>query len=453
MRNPVLCVLFALLWLDLPAFASELPFGADGLPYLAREATWIVVSGENVEVVPRGDAYVDLFEVSVSRQLVGEGAADRLRVAVPRLRLAEPVHGSWLASSLLFLHPPMAAEDRLFWRLEVDPEISVYPLVSGRLGALPAALDEEIELAPLVLESRAADSLEDQLRLIDRLLDVDDAYLQRSAVLELMETGTSLRDQQILERIERVLGDSGLEFEARATGLQLFSMAAPLNAAQTLRDLAGDLAAPSRLRHQAAAALLGVEGGVEELRKCSYGTDVVLTTSCREVLLLQEVPPARPVDIQKLGAGALGDDDLERLSVYFESENVPADQKLELLREIQRLGDRAGAVGLLVVGTSSEVPAALRAQALEALRAYPEELRASVFEGLEAEAASHGPEPETAGERPAQPEAGAGFNGASRDVEGDPSDEFLKALRDAESGTSQDDQGPPTDPPPEGGRR
>ena len=416
-------LIFGLVFLRMvsPAPASDLPFGADGLSYLTREAAWIVISGTEAVPLPRGDARVDLYEVSVSQQLVGEGARARLRVAVPRTRPEQDGSDSaWLQSSVLFLYPPMTDEQRQFWRVGAGlGEIRM--LVSGRLGARPEVLEGGIELAPFVRQGRGASSVQEQLELIDRLLVQDNAFLQRSAVLELMETSTSLLDEEVLKRIEKVLVDPGLDVGARSTGLQVYRMAAPPDVEEKLRAIVGDLTAPSLLRHQAASALREVNPSLELAR------------------------PERPADIDKLGADALDRQDLEQLTRYLESDQIPMNRKLELLGEIERHGGRAGAVGLLFVGSSDELPAELRSRALQGLTDYSPEVRSRAFQDLEAEAASHGPEATAADPGPQdRPGPGGEVGGADRpgtaldarrlpagEVTIDPGDDLPEDLREA----------------------
>ena len=368
------------------SMASELPFGADGLFYLSREATAIVISTDEVQRVPAEEARVPLFDVRIESQLVGEGVGDTLRLAVPGIPSEDSETLDWLQNAMIFLRPPMSPAELEFWRIQPEGDQPVLSPVSGRLGLRPAQADG-MDLPSLVLAHRAMDSTDQRLGLVDELLSQRDPYLQRSAVLELLETSLQ-DDQRVLDRIEQILEDQQLDPTARSTGLQVFLMAPPPDARETLWKIATTPQTPDMLRRDAAAGLLEVEGGDEILLDWSHGDDPVLQPTSR-FLLKSEANLARPAMPDLLEKERFTHEELGNLSNYFTSPEVSEADKIALLKALEAMGNQGGATGLLFVGSSPEAPSDLRARALEGLSRYSDDLRVQAHEALEAETVTH----------------------------------------------------------------
>ena len=269
--------------------AADIPFGADGLPYLARRSSLVVEVAE-AEAGPTAGTAALLYRVKPRRVLRGTPAAlASLLVLAPRV--AEARAPKELVGGLLFLSGPLSDQDERQRGLARRDE-PVYELVGGRSGAIPASD------AGARATAREYVALQDPAaRLtwaVERVTDPD-PFVQRSALLELAEPGRGAADEAVVGRLLESLRSDRVRSDNKGVAVQLLERTQSPRASAGLAELAKRPTTPPNLRREAVRALSSVPGGEVHLREFRDGTDPVLAPAARRALeLKQPGGPERP---------------------------------------------------------------------------------------------------------------------------------------------------------------
>jgi hypothetical protein len=360
------------------ASSSDLRFGADGLPYLARNATLVVevASAERLRATPAAQ----LFQVRPGRVLKGS-AAGPLLVVVALARDVPPPEV--VPEATLFLRPRRADA---FGDLVPGGRPS-FEVVSGGVGVVKP--DSSGRRKDTIREYVALAESGGKLEWAKRNLAAEDAYVQRSAMLELAEPTRSPSDPGVVQVLSECLRASGTKWENKGMAVNLLARSASPEATSVLDGVARDAAAPQALRLDAVQAVAGLPGGRERLRE--YRADPVLAPKAEKILRDQPVTgdatPPTPrrtlADVQRLmasrtlserreGASAAGElvfsEDVVRLlrQAAGPRETSPAVQ-LAALDSLARFNRRESALALSEVARDAQLPPSVRASAVLSL--------------------------------------------------------------------------------------
>lgn len=305
------------------AVASEVPYGADTIPFLVRHSSVIVRVASASPVVTDGMS----FQFVVERDAVIRGEiASHFTIAIPNeiglAGVALP------AGSLLFLTRLLSEAEKEDWGIAAPGP--VFAVTAGFKGVIPsepgveAAVEEYLGLVAADPESREAWARAQ--------LASDSPYLQRSGVLEIAGVGgvhfSASRAADLL--LGMVTRDQATTAVRRAA-LEEFVSADPIGASDTLRDLAADPATPDTLRWDAVIALPRVEGGREVLEDLSGSEDSFLGEAARERVRVLGSPQdnLQPPSPQRLQA-----DEVNSSVVHLLQGGQRLEKKLELLHRI-----------------------------------------------------------------------------------------------------------------------
>lgn len=264
-----------------PAHALDMPFGADALSNLVREAS-VIVRTSKIRTVPQvldsPDPPYSLFYIRFDEVLKGSMArGDEILVGLlderPERRL--PILEDSAAPAFLFLRefgpddePGNLPRDRV-----------VYLVVNGPFGLVQAAPAERVEA---VISYLAASSQVDQLlSWAERYLASRDAFIQWSAVMELISRNEIVRAQTAL--INAVLSDD-VDVDNKIMAIQALEDADAAQAAGPLRGIAEDIRSAQGLRQSAIGAVGRLPNGQAQLEAWAQSSDPVLATTARAVL-------------------------------------------------------------------------------------------------------------------------------------------------------------------------
>ncbi len=386
------------------AVASEIPYGADALPYLASHATAVVeVSRARLspEADPKAAQRFSAYELTVGRVVPGEKRKDShiregatVRVVLPKeLDVAAT---SDLNGSTVFLRGPLSAEESQTWGL--DPKTPTYAVVSGRYGVISdgkrrAAAEDYVKTTP------------------DRRLDwaathvtSDDSFLQRSALLE---AGNQAHSQP--ERAVQLLGDSlksdKVSNPNKRVAINALESSRSPQALAPIKEMCKNDTAPQALRFQAIQAMASVPGGLDVLREWRGSGEKLLAPKSKEVLEkfapAKEAPPAPPGTVRQIqgklrSAEAIskreaiaeasrfaGSDEL--LGALHGAANEPKQEltvKLAAVEGLAKFNNKPAADALAAIAKDKEQPALVRSSALLALSRMETGISAKVLKQL-----------------------------------------------------------------------
>jgi hypothetical protein len=303
MRRSLAAALGLALTSAVAALSADVPFGADGLPYLARRASLVVEVAEARALEPTA-AFV-LFELKTRRVL--QGTRD---LAAPLVALAPRAPGvpeaRTLTGSLVFLAGPLDAAGAK--QRGVPPDRPVYEMVGGRTGVI-AASDERAAAAAreyLALKEPTA-----RLAWARKEATDPDPFVQRSALLEFAEPGRELADDAVVSVLLESLRSERVRADNKGVAVQLLEQSQSPRAAAALAELARSPSAPAGLRQEAVRALSTLPGGEEPLREFQAGKDPLLAPAARKALELTrpEVPSRASADVVRQYRAQLASDD------------------------------------------------------------------------------------------------------------------------------------------------
>lgn len=289
MKVPFLVTLAGMATLSLSALATDLPYGSDALPYLARRSSVVIVAANSESVtLPIKDDVADprtltvaLYAVEVKDSLKGDAQVGaKIVVAIPEAVKLPSVET--LNDSFLFLDGPLQGEQRTAIGIERDG--AIYLVISGRYGVVSA--NEQLRTAAvrdyLALEELDEPAtIERKLLWAEQHLDKSDTFLQRSAILESARHPTHDKAVQLLTRAVRSNAISPQNKREAINGLEMTMSA---NAVQPLKEIAENSELPKSLRVAAIRAAGAVPGGTDELRKWNDSSDPVLKSSAAETI-------------------------------------------------------------------------------------------------------------------------------------------------------------------------
>lgn len=334
----------AVLGLATGSAASDLRFGADGLPYLARNATVVVEVASARKVRATTDA--QLFEVRPGAVLKGSAPGPLLVVVAMTRDVPPPEVGP---GATLFLRPVRA---NTFAHI-VPADRAAFEVVSGGVGVVKA--DPAGRRQRTVREYVALPESGRKLEWAKRNLGASDPYVQRSAMLEMAEPTRSPSDPALVQALADCLRTTDTKWDNKGVAVNILAQSRSPVATQALDGLARDLKAPNGLRLDAVQAISALPGGREKLRE--YHGDPVLAPRAKILLERRdssEGPPAsaRPprrdlADVRRLMASRTAAERKEAASAA--SELQFSDDVVTLLRQAAGPAEKSPAVQLAAV--------------------------------------------------------------------------------------------------------
>ena len=376
--RPVSCAAVAVLGLATGSAASDLRFGADGLPYLARNAAVVVevASARKMRATP--DA--QLFEVNPGTFLKGTAAAPLLVVVAVTRDVPPPEVGP---GATLFLRARRAgAFDGI-----VPADRPAFEVVSGGVGVVKH--DDAGNRQRSVREYVALSESGRKFEWAKANLGAEDPYVQRSAMLEMAEPTRSLSDQAVVQALADCVRATGTKWDNKSVAVSLLAQSRSPVATQALDGLARDLKAPHALRLDAVQAISGLPGGRERLRELQ--ADPVLAPKVKILLERRDAgegpvsaaPRRNLADVRRLMASATAAERKEAASAAAElrfsadvvrmlrqaagpAEKSPAVQ-LAAVESLARFNRRESALALSEIARDAQLPSTVRASALLSL--------------------------------------------------------------------------------------
>jgi hypothetical protein len=364
--------------ITLPMHADDVPYGADGLPYLTRRST-LVVEVEDARTLDPTRTFV-VYEVKARRALKGTVDAAASIVALSP-RVAGVKEAKDLVGGLLFLDGPLDEAARK--ARGVDRKGPVYDVVAGTKGAIPSSDKGALGTAREYLALKEPDA-----RLtwaVERISNAD-PYVQRSALLELAEPTRKPADDTVVARLAESLRSENVRADNKGVMVQLLERTKSPRATAALADLAKTKTAPPVLRQEAVRALGSVPGGDTVLRELREGKDPMVAPAAQRALeLIRPEAQARPPDAaskyraqlaspdaraRQEGAAALGSMDFsaELVADLRQSALNPKETsqsvRLAAVASLARFSKKESAEALKAVASDESLSSSVRAAAV-----------------------------------------------------------------------------------------
>jgi hypothetical protein len=266
-----ICLLMGLITAG-PVKSDDLPFGADALRQLSTEATLVVRASQpgrqgsdSASADDPSRAKYAVFSITVAEILKGDtklGAA--IRIAFPESLTVQNI--SQLDNAILFLRPFKEANLK---RSNIPDGGPVFIVISGRYGAIDGAPSNRKAAIKQYLDK--GDSV---LSWTDQYLNSADAFLQRSAIVDLYYE----RDQaEALRQLSAAVKSEAVLPSLKPVVIDALQESSAPNATQPLRDLAEDAKTQRSLRERAVKAVGQMPGGQDQLQQWRGSTDQVLS--------------------------------------------------------------------------------------------------------------------------------------------------------------------------------
>ena len=259
------------------AFAIDVPFGSDALPYNAGKAT-LIARAESVELVSKvaldGSVERSLYRCVVGRPLKGGQASDTtaLFVVVPK-PFDFPNPSDYVGKLLFLVRVDNPVELKDFSNAPNANANDVYRLVAGRNSAIDvtdkqrfAAIESYLRM---VKNEKRTDTERTNLSLeqaswCKEFLTSSDPYLQRSMILELHRYST---DKGAVNLLGEILVQPNIKPELKRDAVNALQNSGLQEAVMPLKTLAEDAKLLPAIRSHAIKAVGNLPGGIDELRK------------------------------------------------------------------------------------------------------------------------------------------------------------------------------------------
>jgi HEAT repeats len=286
--------------------ADDLPFGADALRHLAKEAQVVVhitqphrLSIAKVEPNTLYGVNYSLYEVKVVDALRGSVApGQELQIAFPLSVDVASVDD--LSNAIVFLTKPSAD---LRKSSNLPPDQNVYLVVSGRYGAVAAQSTVRKQAIERYLGAQSnaqvplADAAVGQgvLGWTQQYVGSDDKFLQRSAVIDLYaERGRP----EAVRQLHDALKSDVVSASVKQTAIAALESIGTVSVLSPLKDAAENKQWDIAVRKAAVKATGNLPGGDAQLKRWIVANDPVLAPAARSTI--EAVAKRKAIDATRI---------------------------------------------------------------------------------------------------------------------------------------------------------
>ena len=268
-----ICLSFALFCFD--AFATDVGFGSNALPFLATNATLIVETGD-ASPGPFQNERLQTFRVHVAEVFAGNAAGTELLVLNPRT--SGSLESVALQHAILFLAGPLDGSQKGEWEIQSDE--SVFQLVAGSGAAVQKTALREEAVRRYLSAGDSAGIDRGYSWASDYVLS-EDPFLQRSAIHQLYR----LQDQsRVLNLLDRAVRSPRVELENRRLAVQAIASFGTPTALAVLKSVAEDKTFREKVRVAIVEAIDDLPGGEKQLQEWTLSKDGAIASAAKATI-------------------------------------------------------------------------------------------------------------------------------------------------------------------------
>lgn len=265
------------------ASATDVPYGADSLPFLGHKARVVA----EVVKASKADMKFDLgtsIPPSAYRATLGKtfkGKPQQQEVILLFPEALDLSSADQLQKAAVFLTPAKKLRE------PVTSQLPVYDVVGGRYGVIPLAPGREDAIGRYLsrVQPDSKGPKEPDLNWAKNNLVSSDEFLQRSAV---MEVGRYARKPEAVTLLSEALRSEKTDLGAKRAAVNALQRSNSAEAVKSLRDAAENPKLPQPLRKTAVQAMGSLPGGMDQLRAWKNSKDDALKESAAQQILAYE---------------------------------------------------------------------------------------------------------------------------------------------------------------------